>query len=98
MRDHPFNDGERAPGFHRSHRDERQAASPYERGRHRPHALDLDPGELRIGTRLRRAQRQRVLRLIWLVAIVRVFMVRDLSIPGLAVLSLVTSSNSREKV
>lgn len=65
MRDHPNNDGERAPGFHHRHRHERQAASPGERGRHRPHAPDLDPGELCIGTRLRRAQRQRVLRLIW---------------------------------
>lgn len=65
MRDHPHNDGEHAPGFHRRHRHERQAAPPGERGRHRPHAPDLDSGELRIGTRLRRAQRQRVLRLIW---------------------------------
>lgn len=65
MRDHPNNDGERAPGFHSRHRHEWQAASSGERGRHRPHAPDLDPGELRIGTRFRRAQRQRVLRLIW---------------------------------
>jgi len=65
VRDHPSNDGERAPGLYRLHRDERQAASPGEGGRHRPHAPHLDPGELRIGTRFRRAQRQRVLRLIW---------------------------------
>ena len=65
MRDHPYNGGERTPGFHRRHRHEQQAAPPGERGRHRPYAPDLDPGKLRIGTRLRRAQRQRVLRLIW---------------------------------
>lgn len=65
MCDHSSVDGKRAPGLHRVHRHERQAASPDERGRHCPHASDLDPGKLRIGTRLRRAQRQRVLRLIW---------------------------------
>lgn len=62
--DPPVDDG-RAPGLDRLHHERRQAAPPGERGRHCPHAPHFDPRELRIGTRLRRAQRQRVLRLIW---------------------------------